>query len=165
MLNRIAACGTGGKSQKNASRNLHKLIVHQGRSLPIDVTHIDAPVRLIRGGRPKVTNVDFPVLLPSSWFRYILAECPEVLLGGHDMESVADWSSMFRGFWHSFNESMPGVQMNGLNPEVSIPICIHGDEGRGKTHKPVMVIAWQPLISYLGPAVTNSPGIPVLYMV
>ena len=79
------------------------------------------------------------------------------------MESVADWSSMYEDFWGVFNKSMPGVQMNGLSPATSIPICIHGDEGRGKTRKPVMVVAWQPLISCLGPAVTNSSGIPVLY--
>ena len=160
MLNRIAACGSGSKGPKNASRNLHKLIIRQGRSLPIDVTFIDAPVRLVRGGRPKVTQINFPVLLPSSWFRYFLKSCPEVILGGHDLEPTADWSSMFQHFWEHFNESMPGVHMNGLNPEVCVPICIHGDEGRGKTHKPVMVISWQPLISSLGPAVTNSSGIP-----
>ena len=66
---------------------------------------------------------------------------------------------MYRSFWHHFNKSMPGVQMGGASPEASIPIAIHGDEGRGKTRKPIMIIAWQALIGYLGPAVTNLSGI------
>ena len=88
MLSRIAACGSGGKQQKNASRNLHSLIVQQGRSLRVDVTYIKTPVRLVRGGRPQMTEIDYPVLLPSSWLRLMLNSCPEVILGGHPIESV-----------------------------------------------------------------------------
>ena len=68
---------------------------------------------------------------------------------------------MYGDFWLNFNKSMPGTEMNGLNPEFSVPIAIHGDEGRGQTKKPIMVLAWQPLISCLGPLVTNTSGIPV----
>ena len=106
-----------------------------------------------------MTEIDYPVLLPSSWLRLMLNSCPEVILGGHPIESVDGWGNMYRGFWHHFNKSMPGVQMGGASPEVSIPIAIHGDEGRGKTRKPIMIIAWQALIGYLGPAVTNLSGI------
>lgn len=159
MLSRIAACGSGGKQQKNASRNLRNLIVRQGRSLRVDVTYIKTPVRLVRGGRPRRADIDFPVLLPSSWLRLMLTSCPEVILGGHPIESVDAWGKMYRNFWRHFQKSMPGVQMNGASPEVNIPICTHGDEGRGKTKKPIMVIAWQALIGTLGPAVTNLSGI------
>ena len=157
MLSRIAACGNGAK-QKNASRNLHSLIVRQGRSLRVPVTYIKTPVRLVRGGRPQFTDIDFPVLLPSSWLRLMLTYCPEVILGGHPIEEVDDWGNMFANFWHHFNQSMPGVQMNGASPEVNIPVCIHGDEGRGKTRKPIMIIAWQALIGSFGPLVTNLSG-------
>ena len=88
----------------------------------------------------------------------MLTYCPEVILGGHPIEEVDDWGNMFANFWHHFNQSMPGVQMNGASPEVNIPVCIHGDEGRGKTRKPIMIIAWQALIGSFGPLVTNLSG-------
>ena len=114
-------------------------------------------------GKPKIEEINYPVLLPSTWLRYLLTSCPEVILGGHDIQEQQAWTTMFGNFWEHFNKSMPGIEMNGLDPEFCIPIAIHGDEGRGHTRKPIMVLAWQPLVSYLGPAVTNTSGTPVCF--
>ena len=143
---------------KNASRNLHKLMVRDGRQLPIDVTMVPTPVRLLKG-KPRVDTVDFPVLLPSTWLRFMLSIGGELILGGHELHSESDWRGMFRSFWSNFQRSQPGVDLGQISPDMALPLCVHGDEGRGRAKRPIMCISFQPMISHLGPAVTNTSGI------
>ena len=75
-LSRLALCGTGGKSQKNASRNLHKLIIREGRSLPIDVTFVPTPCRSMKG-KPKIEENQL-----SSFATLNLATVPAYILPG-----------------------------------------------------------------------------------
>ena len=77
------------------------------------------------------------------------------------MEQSA-WRKMLSIFWTKFLKSNPEVDLQGVNPEVAIPVCVHGDEGRGKVRRPIMVLAFQPMVSWLGPAVVNSSGNPGL---
>ena len=155
----LAACGTGGKGQKNASRNLHRLIVKQGRSLPIDVTFVPTPVRMWRGKvRAQIANL--PVLLPSTWLQFMLSMGGELILGGHNIQDDTGWRAMFRDFWRHFDRCHPGIERNGISSERAIPCCVHGDEGRGRGKRALMVVSIQPLISWLGPAVLNSSGNP-----
>ena len=86
----------------------------------------------------------------------MLEHCSEAILGGFNISSVPDWQAMLQDFWSKFQASQPEAQV--ADPKVSIPIALHGDEGRGKNKHPIMCVGWQPLISYLGPAVTNTSG-------
>lgn len=154
-MNKLALCGSGGRSQANCSRHIHKLMYQQGRILPIQVSQIPTRVRLLKG-RPKIETMPYPTLQPSSWVLYMLEHCSEILLGGVNIRSVADWQHIFEDFWSKFGRSQPEIEVPF--PRTSIPVAIHGDEGRGKAKRPIMCIGLQPLISYLGPAVTNTPG-------
>ena len=121
----------------------------------MQVTPIPTRVRLLKG-KPKVETMQYPTLQASSWAKYMLEHCSEVLLGGINIRLVADWQRMFEDFWRKFQLSQPGFEVPF--PKTSIPIAIHGDEGRGKAKRPIMCMALQTLISYLGPAVTNTSG-------
>ena len=109
-------------------------------------------------GKPRVETCNFPVLLPSTWFSYMLAIGGELILGGHNVNAEPDWRSMLSQFWKKFLKSSPYVDLKGIPPEVAVPIAIHGDEGRGRVKRPIMILAWQPIISWLGPLVTNASG-------
>ena len=154
-LNRLARCGSGGRSQANCSRNLHKLMYREKRILPIKTSLVPTRVRLLKG-KPKVETMEFPVLRPSSWVDYMMTNCSEILLGGFNIHSVPGWQRMLEDFWSKFQQSQPQVEVP--HPRTSIPVAVHGDEGRGKAKRPIMCIGFQPLISYLGPAVTNTSG-------
>ena len=143
---------------KNASRNLHNLMKRDGRQLPIEVTTVSTPVRLLKG-KPKVEIVEYPILLPSTWLRYILGIGGELILGGFNARSEPDWRCMLSSFWSLFRKSQPGIELGEINPEMAVPYCLHGDEGRGKAKRPVMCISFQGLISPMGPAVINTSGI------
>ena len=80
------------------------------------------------------------------------------MLGGHNIQAEPEWRRMLQQFWATFSMSSPGVALQGIDPEVAIPIAIHGDEGRGRAKRPIMVISIQPLVSWLGSLVLNSSG-------
>ena len=154
----LAACGSG----KNHSRNLHELISRQGRMLAVDTDKVTAPVRVINKGRPRRTNMDFTVLNPSSWLRYSLSVGGEAFLGGKTLDG--DFRSMLQQFWTKYelkNPSFHLFQRPDYNLDLAgycIPTLIHGDEGRGKAKRPIMVLSIQPLISWKGPGWTNTSG-------
>ena len=154
-LNSRARCGSGGRSQANCSRNLHNLMHRENRLLRIQTSLLPTRVRLLKG-KPRVETMEYPVLRPSSWVEYMINHCSELLLGGFNIHSVPDWQMMLEDFWSKFQESQPRVEVP--NPRTSIPVAIHGDEGRGKGKRPIMRIAFQTLINLLGPAVTNTSG-------
>ena len=130
--------------------------MHQeGRILRVQVSQIPTRVRLLKG-KPKIETMDYPTLQPSSWVKYMLEHCSEILLGGINIGLVADWQNMLEDFWCKFRGSQPEIEVPF--PRTSVPVAIHGDEGRGKAKRPIMCIGFQTLISYLGAAVTNTSG-------
>ncbi|CAK9018769.1 unnamed protein product, partial [Durusdinium trenchii] len=42
------------------------------------------------------------------------------------------------------------------DPELTIPFFLHGDEGRGQCHRPVLVLAAQPIIGWKGEECVTS---------
>ena len=154
-LNQLAACGSGGRGHLNASRNLHALIHRQGRSLPVSVTSISTPVRRIHKGYVKAEHISFPVLLPSSWLQYSLSVGGEAFLAGQCLDAEASIQQLFRSFWRKYQASNPSFEFF-QRPDyqdvagLSVPILIHGDEGRGSCKRPIMCISIQPLIGLCG---------------
>ena len=56
-----------------------------------------------------------------------------------------------------------GMNAAGAPPSThTVPIYIHGDEGRGKYKLPIMVEAFQAAISFKGAGFKNSSGQPGL---
>ena len=101
---------------------------------------------------------DFPVLLPSAWLRYMLSIGGELALGGHNLEDTSDWRQMLHDFWSKVQPTMPQLDLGDKDRSLCLPWALHGDEGRGKLKRPIMVLGAQPLISWLGPTTVNLPG-------
>lgn len=84
-----------------------------------------------------------------------------LLLAGHDIKSEVDWKSELSNFWRIYLKSDPSHPMGqpGAPPkECTVPMYLHGDEGRGKYRSPLMIQAWQPAVSFKGPLFKNSSG-------
>ena len=167
-LARLAACGSGGRGQGNASRNLHALITRQGRTLPVKLDQIPTPVRLVFKGKVSKHDMQYPILKPSSWLKYSMHVGGEAFLGGHSLDAKDGYTSMLTQFWKNFQMSNPTFHFfeRPDYPQVapfSIPVLVHGDEGRGSGKNPIMCLCIQPLISWKGPSFVNSSGWPDLH--
>lgn len=98
------------------------------------VSTVRVPIKLRHG----VVEVDHPVILPSTMLRRLLQQAPGRL-------RQPDWE----GFWQLFRETDPDhpvyARHEGRLGRV-LPIMLHGDEGRTKGKRPIMVIALQPVL-------------------
>lgn len=164
LLYEIAAAG---RSQNNACKNLHSLIHKRGLTLPLEIHTVEIPVRK---RKPKVHKlwVHYPVILPTTWFNYLLEERSMLLLAGNALENEKSWKRDLGSFWSTYlkEDRMHPMALPGAPPkEFTIPIYIHGDEGRGKYRQPLMIQAWQPAISFKGPMYKNSSGSLKLHLV
>ena len=149
LLGKIGQCGNG---KRNACRNLHRLI---NRTKGVTV-HLDLDVCpiSIRTKRPVgVKDVWWPLLRMDSWLKYFFTELPHMILGGCAVDDDASWRRMFSDFWDTYKQVDGGHQIfkTGYDLGSCIPYMLHGDEGRGQSFVPFLVISWQPVISFRGP--------------
>ena len=158
-VSKIAGMNPG--SRTNASRNLHRYIHKNGKTLPVPITTIPVRVREVsRGGAEAV--VQHPVIGLADWMQYILTiGGGQFLLGGH-ATTDSGYQDMFALFWKRFRVSDPEHPVYHQKTEaercLTIPMSFHGDEGRGLAKVPLLVESYQPVISWLGPNVVNSLG-------
>ncbi|CAE7703995.1 unnamed protein product [Symbiodinium sp. CCMP2456] len=157
LLYKLSAAGRGCS---NTCRNLHRLIHRENMTVPVELSFVETPVRK-RWPTIKKVTVAYPVIYPSSWMRYLLQEHSYLVLGGNDIQDSARWQALLSEFWQLHNAYDPKHIMNGpVTPPAThtIPLYIHGDEGRGKYKLPIMVEAVQPCISFKGVTFKNSSG-------
>ena len=124
------------------------------------VRTISTPVWCLTG-KPRKITAQYPVLLPSEWVRCIFENYQgKVLLAGHCLDDENGFRSTFSEFWQRFRNVRPTMEIfdSGYDLSLAVPLAVHGDEGRGKLKRPVMVTAVQPLISWKGPSYTNASG-------
>ena len=163
-LRLMAECGNGSH---NESRNLHCLIHRQGRTLPVQVNTVPTRVRILRG-KPKVSTTNFPVLYLSEWSKTLFSLGGKLLLGGFTLDDEAGFRQMFRQFWQDFKHVRPDLDLytrDDIDYSMCIPVGYHGDEGRGKLRRPVMILSYQFLIGHKGPDFSNMSGNPGSKMV
>lgn len=138
---------------------MHTLIHKAGITLPLRIHTVEIPVRR---KKPKLRKlwVHYPVILPRTWMTYLLECHSKLLLGGHSIEDETLWKGELSQFWKLYLKTDPQHPMNFGGPpqDRTVPLYIHGDEGRGKYHMPLMVQCIQPAISFKGPAFKNSSG-------
>lgn len=79
-------------------------------------------------------------LHPRKLLEYLLAKKPEVIHGG-DANSIPAFWEAYKGY-HSDHEAF---LTHGDLSHV-IPICIHGDEGRGKRRSQTTVVSWESVL-------------------
>eukprot|EP00439_Symbiodinium_sp_Y106_P055059 s324_g7.t1 len=103
----------------------------------------------------------YPCIYPSTWMSYLLKNQSYLVLGGVDIQEPSKWQGVLSDFWrlylqydncHIMNEPGSPAQTH------TIPLYLHGDEGRGKYKLPIMVEAIQPCLSWKGTAFKNSSG-------
>ena len=157
-LNALAKCTS---KYGNECRSLHRLIHSRGMTLGVQVKSVPVPV-LDMTGKPKKIVAQYPVLMPSCWVKCVFEQwAGQPLLGGHCLDDECAWRNMSSTFWARWENVRPDMEVFSTNEydlSLCVPLTLHGDEGRGKLRRPVMITAVQPLISWKGPLYTNSSG-------
>lgn len=138
------ACRGRSKYANNASRNLYHYIKKQRMSLPVQVSTVDAPVRVSR--RRVSSRKPWPVMLLSSWAKEVLEGYGGFFFfGGLTIDDLEQVETTLARFWNRFEkadgESTP-------HPTRTIPFFVHGDEGRGQLKRPVLVLSFQALLGW-----------------
>jgi len=97
--------------------------------------------------RNKIVWEPWPTLMPRDWMRVCL-EHPSYrgmqVLGGHRLEDLPAIESMLSQFWSRYQYQDPAVAP--IVPTRTIPLFVHGDEGRGQVKRPLMVVSIQPIL-------------------
>ena len=148
-----------GRSRTNACRNLRKLLLKSGRMLPVEIDCVSVRVRY---KKPKVRVIDvwWPILKMKDFARALFDKAPGALLGGHRLCDEELWKKTFTTFWAEYqtiDETHPFFE-TGFSPETSVPIYVHGDEGRGLRSRPFMVLSWQTAVPCCGLDGLNEKG-------
>ena len=156
MLYKISSAA----NDKNVCRNLHRLIQREGLTLALPIDFVETPVRKRRPLVKKV-KVWYPVIYPSKWVEFLMKDHGHLLLGGVDARNCRRWQANLHEFWIRYKQYDEQHIMNeASSPPTThtVPIYLHGDEGRGKYKLPLMVECFQPLVSFRGTAFKNSSG-------
>ena len=160
MLRDLARCGVS-RDDPHMCRNLHRLIKRASRQIKISITDIRAPIRTSKRGRPlRWKYAAYPILLPSSWADSIFRSGGHFWMGGCTLQDADSFGEVLSQFWHRFKVVQPQLQFYEEQHDWHrcIPFAIHGDEGRGKGKKPVMVLSLQPLVTSHDMSVSNMSG-------
>jgi hypothetical protein len=64
------------------------------------------------------------------------------------LDEWADAQNMLKEFWSRYGKI--DQTMVPSNPSQTIPVYLHGDEGRGLGKRPLLVISFQPVMSWVG---------------
>ena len=96
----------------------------------------------------------------TAWVEALISRRPQVLLAGCAVGEKDKWQGILQEFWANYRGVNPDhpIFSSGFSLACSIPYFFHGDEGRGLRSRPIMVEAFQPVISQQGPGVTNESG-------
>ena len=147
-LQKFAACGRA-KTTSHRCRNLHRVIHKTGKKLNVKVSTVRIWIRYSKR-RVSQALVDYPVLRMPDWVNCIFRSGGHFFLGGKGMEELASFQHRLVEFWQNYKVIDPSFPFLNKMPKgcwaQSIPIAIHGDEGRGRHKTPIMVVSVQPLM-------------------
>lgn len=147
----------------NNARDFHRFVHREEKAFPVDISQVRLRIKTKKknnAGRliKKECMVDQPCIMLSSWMASILRDCPEFFLAGHTVEDP-DAEAMLDQFWQNYEqcESSHPIFESKTREERKrcIPVCVHGDEGRGLSKTPVLVISYQVVIPWNGETVLN----------
>ena len=155
---RLARCGRNDRFKRNIARNLHKEMQNNGQMLDAKLKYVPIPIRSDRR-TAKIQHVSYPTLPLSSWVECLFMEEPRLLLGGCDLGDEG-FREVLGVFWQRYRGTDPGLPLFAEDVDTSfcIPYMLHGDEGRGKVRRQVMVLSFQPMISFKGLSHLNTSG-------
>ena len=164
QLARYRLSKTGRSRGHNAARDFNRWVHRSGKAYKVRITDLEVPIRVRavhKSGRRKRRDVvvKYPVIHMSSWVQSIMQTCPRFFLGGYDPTPSNRWMDMFADFWENFkglHPTHPVYDKSLADRSVTIPVAIHGDEGRGLSKTPVLIISFQVMIPSSGPENLNS---------
>ena len=159
-----------GRTGKNAARDFHRYVHRDGKLFGVKVSSFKIRIRRrIRTSsgrrRHREIPIQHPIVLLSSWMEAIFKEYPNFFLGGlnPDRDGLENCKAMFTRFWERFRTCQPShpiYQRTEEQRSCTIPMALHGDEGRGLARIPVLVLAYQVIIPYSGENELNSSKYP-----
>lgn len=164
-LARYRKSQTGRERCSNAARDFNRWVHRDGRIFPVPIKKLKVRVRVRqRNQKGKVRIFDkkmgYPVIFLSDWFEKVMELHPKFFLGGFDLDNdQTKWKAMFSDFWRWFEDVDPSHPIHQKPMEekaYSIPIALHGDEGRGLAKTPLMVWSFQVIIPSTGPNNLNT---------
>lgn len=136
----------------NSSRALHGYIHRRGKTLQVPITSVPTRFKLPR--KRKVIGGPWPVLHLKDWILTCFKHFAGFFfLAGETIQTWEKAQGHFTRFWDRYKKAF-GVDV--AHPEATIPMYIHGDEGRGLAKRPILVISFQPLMAWGGPDLVNS---------
>ena len=163
MIGKLARCAKS-KEDSHACRNLHNAIKKCGKKLPVKITTVPLWIRHSRKRKiPVLTK--HPVLLFSSWAKTIFDYGGHFFFGGKSLDHLDTYRVKLHHFWQHYQHIEPDLPFFKEVPPhewgQSLPLAVHGDEGRGRAKQPVMVVSVQAILpSHDG--LTNMSGHPFL---
>ena len=148
---KLARCGKS-KHGTNACRNIHRLLKKSQRMLPVEVTYVQTMMR--RARKRPMTCVHYPVLNLSQWARYIFSTGGHFFLQGKDLTNMGAVQDNLQTFWERWKQTEPEFPFLQDFPDPrawrsAIPLAVHGDEGRGRLKRPVMIVGLQSILPLL----------------
>ena len=160
MLRSMAGCGIS-KTDSHMTRNLHRLIHRTAKTVDVRISTIAAPIRSSKRGQPfKARIVQYPLLLVSDWSQAIFKRGGHFWMAGHTLDAAVTFGETLTTFWGRYQKIDPALTFFEASEDWSrcIPFALHGDEGRGKDKKPILVLSAQPLITSPDMAASNLAG-------
>ena len=129
------------------ARNLHRLIQSWGLTLMIQTTTVMTPCKF----RGSVVMTPWPVLLLSSWLRFIFEKTNASMLCS-GLPFGEQWTYELKAFWQMFKHVNPQhpIYDHPERLQWTVPFMYHGDEGRGKLRRAILVTSYQPLLASKG---------------
>ena len=123
------------------SCNLHRLIMRWGLSLQVKVAHVQCPSRF----HDKTTHVPWPVLQLSAWLDTIFKKTKgALLLNGFTVDDEQHEREL-QSFWELYEKVAPNHEVYNAHRgrlHRVIPMHYHGDEGRGKLRRAILVTSY-----------------------
>ena len=133
---------------------MHRLIHVKGKTLAVPVSSVKVKAKVPR--RRKLAFLEWPVIYLSSWLRFCLESSLYqgfFFLAGRTLEHWDDVKRVCKTFWERYafvDSDKPAF------PESTLPVYLHGDEGRGLCKRPLLVISLQCAIPWYGENEVNS---------
>ena len=152
----MAAISKDDRRKKNMSRGLHQYIHRNNKTLPVPVTNVIGPIRTRVSRRFCTAQKPWPVMHLSDWVTMGFNK-PEFqgffFLGGKRLNELKNVENQLSTFWDRYKYidcNLPAC------PQRTLPIFLHGDEGRGLTKRPLLILAFQPIIGWGGEHHVNT---------
>ena len=158
-----------GVKGENHCRRLHAFARKTECLLSVRVQKVQTIVRQIEKSKVHEVEIDYPVLPLSSWMETSFNLGGHFFLGGKGLSSFSQFSKILCDFWRRYRPLDPDLpffeDVGEPYYHCSFPVAVHGDEGRGRYKRPILVLSFQPVLSNMkdevnlkGSGLRNSLG-------